>query len=110
MTRAVVYTNSSGMEPYIATGVDCVIASENLGGVLVSTPIWNAKDVGLIPTLGAWHFSCVSTGQYWNHDLQKQTKPATLATRSKSHLKVMEFNYSRDTKYIHKATRKTLHL
>ena len=39
--------------------------------------------------------------------LHNQTKSVTLATRRESHLKLMAFNYRRETKYIHKAARNT---
>ena len=43
----------SGKEPYRQVGVGKVIRSGSLGGVMVSTLARNARDMGLIASLGA---------------------------------------------------------
>ena len=47
----VVCTDFSGKELHRQVGVDRVSTSGSLGGVMVSTLAWNARNVGLIPTL-----------------------------------------------------------
>ena len=43
-------------------------------------------------------------------DLHNQTKSVTLVTRRESHLKLMTFNYSRETNYIYKAAKNDAHI
>ena len=42
----------SGKEPHRQVGVGRVVASGNLGGVMVRSLARNARDVGSIPTVG----------------------------------------------------------
>ena len=49
----VVCTNLSGKKPHRQVDMDKVVASRSLGGVMVSTLAWDARDLGSIPALGA---------------------------------------------------------
>ena len=51
-TGVVVCTDLSGKEQYRQVGLDRVVTSGNIGGVVVSTLVWNARSVGVIPALG----------------------------------------------------------
>ena len=42
-----------GKEQHKQVCVDRVATSRSLGGLMASTPAWNARDVGSIPALGA---------------------------------------------------------
>ena len=46
-----VHFDISGKKPYRHVGLDRVVTSMSLGGVMVSAQAWNARDVGSIPTL-----------------------------------------------------------
>ena len=45
--------SDSGMEPHRLVGIDRVMTSASLGGVVVSTLARHTRDVGSIPALGA---------------------------------------------------------
>ena len=51
-TSVVVWMDHSGKEPHKQVGVDSIVTSGNLGGVMVSKGAWNARDVVSIPVLG----------------------------------------------------------
>ena len=46
-------TDLSGKESHTQVGVDMVVTSGSLGGVMVSILAWNARDVDSILSLGA---------------------------------------------------------
>ena len=46
-------TDLSGKESHRRVGVDTVVKSGSLGGTMVSTMVWNSRDVSSIRTLGA---------------------------------------------------------
>ena len=51
--RLLVCTDLSCKEQHRQVGIGSVITSDSLGGEMVSTLAWNARDVGLIPILGS---------------------------------------------------------
>ena len=52
MQSAILCTDLSGKEQYIQVGMERVVTSGRLGGVMISTHTRNARDVGSIPALG----------------------------------------------------------
>ena len=47
-----VYTDLSGKEPHSQVAIDRMMISGSRSGVMVSTLVWNARDVGFNPALG----------------------------------------------------------